>query len=370
MSLAEEMKSAGIKVPNRKRSSPLWEGPCGEGPQGGVTFSLLSKWLVCRERARLTLVEGYKPVRVFNHKTSYGDMWHTCEEAHAAGADFHTYLTPFCRDLCKQYQQSQQQIDHWYRVCCKQFPVYVAYWKQHRDVVARQPLLEEQVFDVPYKLPSGRVVRLRGKWDSVDLITKGPNKGVWAQENKTKGQVNPEVVRRQLKMDLQTMLYLVALYTGDAGLPREVWKYPIRGVRYNVIRRPLSGGKGTIVRKKPSKANPRGESKDDYYKRVAKYIEDNPQDYFMRWDVPVSAVEVSAFKTKVLNPTLEQLCCWWEWVSVGDPWREGNLLHTLHPMGVFNSLNEGGSTDFDEAVFNGSRVGLARVENLFPELEV
>jgi hypothetical protein len=30
--------------------SPLWSGPCDSGPQGGITFSLLSRFSSCRER--------------------------------------------------------------------------------------------------------------------------------------------------------------------------------------------------------------------------------------------------------------------------------------------------------------------------------
>ena len=69
-------------------------------------------------------------------------------------------------------------------------------------------MLQEQVCDVPYNLPSGRVVRLRGKFDSVDLI----DGGIYLQENKTKGDIDKIQVERQLSFDLQTLMYSVALH--------------------------------------------------------------------------------------------------------------------------------------------------------------
>ena len=165
------------KLPNERlprgfksRNSPLWQGPEGQGPEGGITFSLLSRFLTCRERFRITTIEGIKPTRRFEHKSGYGDMWHVCEEALAAKRDWTIDLRIHCKTLSKKYPFQQDEIDKWYNVCKVHFPLYVAYWKKNPDVVRRTPLLQEQVFDVPYKLPSGRVVRLRGKFDAVDLI--------------------------------------------------------------------------------------------------------------------------------------------------------------------------------------------------------
>ena len=76
---------------------------------------------------------------------------------------------------------------------------------------------------------------MRGKWDSVDYI----GKRVYLQENKTKGDIDEQAIRHNLHFDLQTMLYMTAL-------TEELEPQKIAGVRYNVIRRPLSGGKGSI----------------------------------------------------------------------------------------------------------------------------
>lgn len=365
-----KMKGA-VKKPKHE---PLWKGPTDDG----ITYSMLCKFLSCRERFRVLVMEGLRSADTFNHRTGYGDMWHVCEEALAAGNRMPTWeqaLQAHGAAMCQKYPQQQAEIDKWYNVCKVQFPVYVDHWAKHPDVKDRQPMFQEQVFNVAHPLPSGRVVRLRGKWDSVDLIGKGKQRGVWLQEDKTKSEINERRLVQQLSMDLQTMIYLVSLESTqenmDGGFNR--FMGPILGVRYNVIRRPLSGGKGSIVQHKPTKKNPRGESKADYYARLRGIIAASPSDYFTRWQVVVSRGDIERFKTRVLNPILENLCDWWDYITTyQDPFAGDinghNRLHWQHPYGVYNPLDEGYSSDLDEYLANGSTVGLQRVDHLFTEL--
>jgi hypothetical protein len=247
---------------------------------------------------------------------------------------------------------------------------------------------------VPIRLPSERIVWLRGKMDGVNVVTKvKQHAGVWLQENKTKGDVNREKIMRQLRFDFQTMFYLTVLdllqqYASEATeFDTEKSKVPTvsewcgfklpkgnpRGVMYNVIKRPLSGGKGTIVQKKGSKNVP-PETKAEYYARVAQYIKDEPAEFFMRWDSIVPHTDIETFKTRCLFPILEELCNWWSWMETNppDPFDKEMLQHGCahwqHPYGIFNVLNEGGSTDLDEYLETGSTLGLQRTTNLFPEL--
>lgn len=386
-SISERIKRLGSKVkPIKQDREPLWKGP----EVDGITQSMLSRFLVCRERFRLSVCEGLRTEEGFQHKLEYGNMWHVCEEHYAAGEPWHTIrllLLGYCRELISRYPTQQEQIDKWYNVCLCQFPVYLEYWKKHKKGTEQAPLLQEEVFDINYVLPNTRVVRLRGKWDSVHLSGKGPNRGIWLQENKTKGDIKEEVIRRQLKFDLQTMLYLVAL-SNDTGIDAledvkgwngHEFKTQIRGVLYNVVRRPLSGGKGTIVQKKGSK-NVRPESKTEYYARLRNIIVEDQSSYFMRWEVPITPTDIDNFKTHCLNPLLSQLCEWWDWVSAcykygSSPfdWADGgytNWLHWQHPYGVANVLNEGGSSDLDSYLETGNTVGLRKIDNLYPELTV
>ena len=366
--------------PLRPVRKALWQGP----EKDGITFSMLSRFLVCRERFRIACIEGLRPMHQFNHRIEYGQMWHVCEEAHAdGGLDWSRQLSAYANGLCRTYPLSQEQIRHWESVCRVQFPLYVEHWKSHPDVKRRTPVLSEHVFRVPYKLRSGRTVFLRGKWDSVDRV----GNGFWLQENKTKGNVDPVKMQRQLSFDLQTMMYMVALnecyeWCDKIAFPANT---RIEGVRYNVVRRPLSGGKGTIVQKKGSKNVP-PETAEEFYGRVAQYIRDEPEHYFQRWNVMITPRDIGRFRVECLNPILETLCDWYDHVvdrytgyPHPDPFRSpdtddyreetGRALHWRHPFGVWNALDEGGSTDLDEYILSGNETGLDRVDKLFTELE-
>ena len=362
-----------VKTERAKPVEPVWKGP--NDPEGGITQSLLSIFLCCRERFRLRVIEGLGPPDQFNHRMEYGSMWHLCEEVYARSgnpiannpvvdAPWVKALKSYCQDLCRKYPLSQDQIVYWMNICLTQFPIYLEYWAKTADEKKRKPYMQEQVFGVPYNLPSGRMVRLRGKWDGVSQY----GRQFYLDENKTKGEVNVEQIRRQMDFDLQTMLYLVALRNSE-----EVPEHRVAGVRYNVVLRPLSGGKNSIRQHKPTKGNPSGESDEEFYARLGVLIAVEPGFYFHRWTVDITSQDVDRFCAQFLTPILEQLCDWWEWMQLvttpGCEFQDINGIHWRTPYGFYNVLGEGGSTDVDEYLATGSEVGLVRGKPLFQELE-
>jgi ribosomal protein L37AE/L43A len=385
--------------------NPLWKGPCGEGPLGGITQSMLVRFLSCRERFRLKYVFGLEPHDRWNHRLGYGNMWHLCEEAFASDNDDGTgasvKLLLHTNNQISKYPLQRDEITKWYNVCRVQFPEYVKYWAEHPDVKNRTPLMQEQVFDVPYTLPSGRVVRLRGKFDSVDVI----DGGLYLQENKTKGDIDKQQIERQLKFDLQTMMYLVALDECQRLDRFElVPNSRIKGVRYNVVRRPLSGGKGNIVQHEATRgskcpkckgtgtvkekmtealyqcpkcngscrigAKP-AEEAEHYFERLRRdYIAKEPEYWFFRVRSEVSRYEVSLFRHICLDPLLEQLCWWYDEVTGNDErFKYIPPMNYRTPFGVWSALEEGGATEYDSYLETGSEAGLRRIDTLFPELQ-
>lgn len=368
-------------------NGPVWAGPESNAANGGITFSLLSKFLVCRERFRCYVVEGLASRNTFNHRIEYGNMWHICEETLAGiggpSEDSRTmslvfsHLEDYANELSKRYPLQQEEIEKWYLVCQVQFPIYRKYWAEHPDVLKRTPLLQEYKFQVPYKLPSGRIVFLRGKWDSIDIVEENKQSYIWAQENKSKGEIDEAQLRKQLVADLQTMIYLTALYEARHTKPL-LDLIPkgtkIAGIRYNVIRRPLSGGKGTIVRHKSTKNKPE-ETWEHYLDRLRQIIDGSGEDtpgpthFFMRWNVEIGYQDLKRFQERCLNPILEQLCIWWDEVSrISNPFGGSNIHHYQFPYGVYSPLTDGGATDLDLYLQTGSDVGLRRTTTLFPEL--
>ena len=397
---APEKPSLGQRIAALPRphsnDNPLWQGPCGEGWNGGVTQSMLGRFFCCRERFRLKYILGLDAHDRWSHRMGYGTMWHVCEEALAADVDPLLKLRMHALDQCQRYPMQREEIAKWANVCGVQFPEYVKYWAEHPDVKNKTSLLQEQVFDVPYALPSGRTVRLRGKWDSVDLVreeTEGMlgrhrqvTEGIWLQENKTKGEVDKLQIERQLKFDLQTMLYLIALETEcredaqDSEVAFKCHSHPILGVRYNVVRRPLSGGKGSIRPHEAKSNKAKGthtpaETAEHFYERLrADYIAKEPEYWFFRVRAEVSAEDVRVFRDTCLDPLLEHLCDWYDGVTRFQSYngvRNGYMtpMNYRTPFGIYNSIAEDGATEYDHFLETGSDATLRRVTELFTELK-
>ncbi len=367
-------KAASVKAPEK----PLWRGPESDHAQGGVTQSLLQKFLVCRERFRLQVVEGWKPVDTFNHRIEYGNMWHECEEALGLGAHWTAALLCYTKKLCKKYRTQQEQIQHWYNICKVQFPIYLEYWQGHKEK-GKTPLMAEQTFRVPYSLPNGRVVYLRGKWDGLELLADKRVGGLYLREHKTKGDIDEELITKQLGFDVQTMCYGVSFQEaledykkngsdGWNGFPDGIPVFNhLRGISYNVVRRPLSGGKGSIRPHKATSKNP-AETMEAFYGRLGEVIE--AESFFVRWDVLLTKKDLLNFRTRFLNPILEQLCVWWNWIDSleGKQNPFASCIHWQSPYGVYNPLSEGKGSELDRYLSSGSTLGLERSKNLFPEL--
>lgn len=375
-----------INAALKERATPLWEGPYQDSSNGGITYSLLSKFLCCRHRFWLRAIKGLKADEGFNYKMEYGNAWHYCEENLAAGFKVERILIllkEYCIKLATEHSQESVEINKLYNCIKAQFPHYVEYWSKNDDVKKRKPVWQEQVFICSYTLPSGRVVILRGKMDSVDLI----DKGYWVQENKSKSDIKQEDLKSDLLCDLQSMIYIICLQElqreGDKDLGKTI---PVKGVRYNVIRRPLSGMKFNIKQKKGlGKAKKGAENEEQFYTRLSQLIKDNAKSFFVRMKVEVTEKDIAFFKKCVLNPILEQLCDWWDSIE-GDPFnpwftdddsstvspdlveRIPNKHHYLYPSGIYNSILEGRKHPFDKLIYSGDERGFQRSSSLFPEL--
>lgn len=353
--------------PKTPVTAPPWAGPESAAPNGGITVSLLQKFLACRARFKVYAIEGWKAAPKFNHRMFYGSAWHAAEEAFAKHGTVDAALDAaydYADAESRVHPVAREDITKWLSVVVVTFPEYVAYWNRTPDPAPHTEVAQEQVFRVPYTLPSGRVVHLRGKFDGV---TRDADGRLWLFETKTKGDVDESEIRNQLTFDLQTMTYAVAL-THQLGLRDQ----PFAGVRYNVVRRPLSGGKGTIVRHKPTKSKPLGESEAEYYDRLREYVRAEPETYFFRWSCTVGDGDLHVFRREFLDPCLEFLCTWYDVAPVYDRPESttipGYALSWRTPFGLTGSIADGYGSDVDRYITEGSTLGLVRVKTLFEEL--
>lgn len=332
----------------------LWKGP----HKDGITFSLLSKFLVCRHRFFLRVIKGLKEKQEeFPLKLEYGSLWHECEEAFSAGRSWMEACAAYGERLLRTYPAHVPTVTTIIGKVQAQFPHYVSYWEgRDMDQLSRWAIFQEEAFDVELVIPSQRKVRLRGKFDAVDWI----NKGVWLQENKVKERIDHKGLTQGLWYELQTMIYNLALREGyDTG------GYPVKGVRYNVI-------------KYPAQYQGKKETFPEFLKRLNKLIGKSPQDWFFRWKVPIYDHELDKFLTQTLYPVLENLCDWWEWVSADggeNPFRvcpdtgiPGGGYHYQFPFGVYNSLSAGWRGDYWDYLTVDNQASVTHIEELFPEL--
>lgn len=340
-----------------RRTTPLWKGPI----EDGITNSLLSRFLVCRERFRLQVIEGLRPDAEFNVPLEFGNMWHEAEEAYCRGRDPYKSMNKMY-DKWRANYPGNEEVRKQYLCCKTAFPIYIDYWAKHKDEQTRKPILEEKEFRVRYDLPSGRHVILRGKFDAIFMAD---NNSILLQENKTKTKIDHEGITKTLYNNIQTMIYLIAmrkslqpvksvpakiagvnkgpsinlkgLYQFDIGTGIHkvpgIHKTPpkIQGVLYNVIKRPLGDlhaikqRKGRVVKGKRTGV----ESETEFYKRLGDCILEAqsspvPEDrFFHRWKCDLDEDDFAKFQTETLDVILEQLLDWWEWIKVDpfDPWR-------------------------------------------------
>jgi len=355
----------------KRKREPLWKGP----EVDGITFSLLSRYLECKERFRLRVVEGLVEDEGFNHALEYGSIFHEAEEAHRDGQSWRKAIKAYTQKLCKKYMGSEEQIAKWASLCAHQFPVYIQYWAKHPSTGKRRYIFQEKAFRVPYTLPeSRRTIILRGKWDSGYIEGKGEG----LQENKTKGYIDEEGITATLSENLQTMLYFIARLsykekhqTAQEALEESDPPLPLKSVLYNVIRRPLSD-KYSIRQRK-------AETQKDFHIRAADQMREDPSHHFKRWKVSIYKQDVERFKREVFNPLLEELLIWWDWIQANpfnpweprtdNPYEDQICPHYRSPWGAYNSLASGFRGSYFGLLTRGSKVGLERVSCLFPELE-
>lgn len=381
-----EVKSvlSKLKLPKQEVATrAVWDGPCNDGTNGGVTQSLLNFYLMDLERFRIRTMEGLVEEPTFQHRLEYGNLWHIAEENYAAGKPYEAEVLKYAKYLMTKHRSQQSEILKWYNIVLATFPNYIKKWGKEKE---QKSLLQEEVFHVPYKLScSGRTVWLRGKFDSVHLFPKY----LELQENKTPGDPNVEQIKRMLQFELQTMVYVIALqeYLKTVGIEEDksrkvkLTALPIR-VKYNIARRPLSGGKHSIKQKKD-------QTETEFYQELSERIASDLDFFFIRFDSQISEYDITRFKRTCLDPVLENLCDDYEWWNdcyrsklsskneLYDTTRRSTCFpehirrHYILPFGMYHPIAEGKGTYVDEYILSGGKStrGLVTDKQLFPELQ-
>lgn len=340
----------------------------------GVTYSSMSKFLNCRERFRLSQVEGWSSNNV-SVPLEFGNLFHLYAEAQvhnfseremirigmkyadkrlANVADADT-IADMQRLVAVSFVTFDEYTKYWQRVPSMSHGG-ADYFEGKFDWVAK-----EDQFDNTHKVPvllSSREVRCRGKIDGVfRLNRKSPN--LWVMENKTKGDIDVDGIKGGLNKDLQTGFYMLNVWKKYGRMPD--------GVLYNVIRR-------TGLRPRVS------ESASQFADRVRGDIQSRPEWYFMRWKVEITKQDLDDFQNKMLNPILYQMITWWDSVKK-NPFAphllhddDGNPLgpnphHYERPFGCYDGMMHHQRGDYFEIIANGNYHQFHQRQFAFPELD-
>ena len=306
----------------------------------GVTYSFLDEWLMCREQARLSYVEGWSK-QGLAVPLDFGLAFHDCLEWIAKGRSPKTVhnkvIAPYLeRKLAAKNKLRPDEVVKLTELLRSVEVVFQEYAYYYSDTDEDfQYIYQEKSFKVDHTLPSGKTIPLRGRWDAVYK----ENGKIWLMENKTKGQIDEEGILASLPSDLQTMLYVFAL---EKHLGQEV-----EGVLYNVIRRPG-------LRKKKT------ENTGEFIERIQDDVVKRPEWYFMRWRVEFLPEDITTWVSEKLNPILEQVALWWESIK-DNPFEPGDSpFHYQNPTALFTKY---GRSKYFDVLNKNTYAGLYQREN-------
>jgi hypothetical protein len=262
----------------------------------GISATRLMGFLKCRKFASLTQ-EGWRPIRQAS-VLQFGEMAHGVLE--------HLYSSDRKRppEKSEVFKLIQQRADAWekspaglrasaddaeqleFNITLLEavLPGYFKFWGAEDFGRVNWVELEQEFLTWFEGFP------LRGK---IDGVYRDGTKKLWVLETKTKGRIEEETMDDLLAFDFQSDLYCLAA--------EDVYKEPVKGVRYNIIRRPGEKiGKGD---KRKSLAQLR-----DF---ITQKVEKDPAHYFVRYRIERVKKDMETFKAE-LRPKLKEYKDWLE----------------------------------------------------------
>lgn len=313
----------------------------------GVTFSLLSTFLDCREKARLHL-KGLTP-RSSSMALTFGSIIHKIDEwvrdeirsglLRSVPDDKHIKgLIKKAESLWfkENPRHGGTELDNlelsllWAEGV---LPQYFKYW--HKDFSELKWELVEGEFKIPVtpedKEGNKYSTFIRGKIDGSFSLEKG---GPWLFETKTKSRVDEGLLADILPYDMQANIYLSAL--------RRMGKKTPSGLLYNIIRRPS-------LRKR------KNEPLKSFADRVSEDVSSRPDWYFIRMEMSIDEQEINRFEME-LDDLISDFMMWWSGKS-------GHYKNTNHCQNKF------GLCPFVGICLRNDKSGYFKREAVFRELQ-
>jgi len=309
----------------------------------GITQSLISMWLECRQKAKFYL-QGWDSIY---HKLclTYGTVGHeVLDHAYSDIIINKNKVNPgkkeikkYAKRVEKQWLKENPRTDRYgleyleYSLALIEviLPLYFDYYK--KDLKKIKWLGLEEKFNQKFVLPDGRKTRLTGKKDG-EFRKHG---GLWLFESKFKSQINANDIIDTLAIDTQVLFYLRALKNIYSEVPE--------GVIYNIVRRPCLNQK-------------KGESLLKFSLRIKKDVEDRPDFYFQRFPNAIVDFDLKKFE-KDLVGIIKDFYDWWE----------GKVPHYKN---TYSCVGKYGRCLFLPTCSSGDYSSIKKRKILFKELEM
>lgn len=319
----------------------------------GVTQSLISMWLTCRQKAKFYL-EGWDSKY---HKEALvdGNIGHACLERAYNLIRNGKMTKPPSEKLSKIIVSKVEA--QWYienarpstdaremveRACAVMevlLPAYFDFWR--KDFIEKKWESLEEKFTLSMAVTSrnGKVttIPLKGKKDG----TFRTSKGIWLFETKFKSQISEEGIMATLGFETQVMLYMLETYYSKLDKANPMKSMP-RGCLYNIVRR-------ATLRKRVKENIP------EFAKRVKADLAKRPDFYFMRIESPLVAKDLMAFQTE-LQRLLSDMWDWWQGLAP-------------HYKNTYSCIGKLGSCLYLPVCNKGEYSSLAKRKVVFKELE-
>lgn len=291
----------------------LWED--------GLSSSLISLWLQCREQFRLGVVHGWSNP-VLPHGILFGGCVHYClEQAYCHIAppspnDWARWVSDYRerwfevqgkRESLKRQKEAEGLflLARWVLTCYA--ARYAGDWQGLTyPVLTPKPrpaewLSVEGCFSVYWRYPDGKAVRIRG---TRDLLFRSETGELWIGDTKCYSRIDETNLLTGLSLDLQQNLYL---YAALQNYPEE----QIGGAMLNVIRRPQHKQRAE-------------EGAGAFKKRLMQEISKSPNHFFKRLPLRTTDHHIAQWARKQLAPVLIDIRAWWE----------GKAPHYMNPQAL------------------------------------
>lgn len=308
----------------------------------GITQSLLSMFLECRQKARYYL-EGwdskYHKLALTEGTVGHGVLQHAYVDIMTGKLK----AVPNRRQVIKYTKQVEKQwlaenarpnkeaieyLEYSLATMEATLPAYFDFWRRDLKEIKWAGL--EESFAIPFKLPDGRKTVIRGKKDGEFFKSKG----LWLFESKFKSMVSEGNLVDTLSFETQVLLYLWALKNLYNKIPE--------GVLYNIVRR------NSLRRKK-------GESLAKFIKRLSLDIESRPDFYFMRFEIAIDPIDLKDFE-KQMEGLIQDFYDWWQ----------GKIPHYKN---TYQCIGKYGRCTYLPACSSRDFISLQKRKIIFKELE-